>query len=232
MAGMPPVSPDFPGSRRRAWLLALLVPALASGCVNIFAMTAKIIKGDPEIPSAFQRQTGASLKKGKVRIAVVCDAPNAALEQFDTLAVDLQEEMLQRMKLHGLVTADVDAVASVLESAGAGFSPAAIADKLDVDFIVYIQIEGYSDREAGATNLYRGRAQGVVRAYQVVHEPEKRFFEAFQQDFRCEYPTLHPMPADQTPRRVFQQQFLDHLAEQLGRRFYNVRVTEALNTDL
>jgi hypothetical protein len=208
-------------------VMLLLLP----GCINIFAMTAKLVKGEPEIPSAFQRQTGESLQKGEKTVALVCDAPQAILDEYDSLAVDLQEELLRRMRLRGMEIADMNRVMSALEGTGGGFSPAAIANDLDVAYIIHVQLEGYSDVEPGSANMYRGRAQGLVRAFRVQGEPntpQRRIVEVFQNDFNIEYPATHPVPADQTGKRTFQHDFLDRLADEIGRRFYDVTVAETI----
>lgn len=211
--------------------VALLLLVLTPGCINIFAMSAKMLKGEPTIPSAFQRQTGEKIKKGERRIAIVCDAPYAVIEEYGSLSADLQEELQRTMKRRGMVMADERMVMRALEGGGGGFNPETIAREAEADIIIHVQIEGYADTEPGSPNMHRGRAEGMIRAFATRGErgtPDWHVIEAFQQEFRVEYPSTYPVPADQTPKRIFQRRFLDQMADEIGRNFYNVTVAETI----
>jgi hypothetical protein len=221
-----------PSTDRRATLLRIVaactLPALlatSSGCINVFAMGAKILMGDPQVVSDFQRQTGVELQAGEQWVAVVVDAPGSALRVNDSLTVDLQDQLIRRMKLRGVTTANADDVTRVLEDAGGQFSANEIVREMDVDVVLHVQIEGYTEFEDGNPRLYRGRAKGLVVGYRAVGEPGKpgrHAVSGYQQEFLVEFPGMHPIPADQTPLRVFQQDFVDQIAAQVGRQFYDV----------
>lgn len=208
-------------------LLAWLV--LAPGCINVLAMGAKVFLGDPKVPAPFRERTGISLEKGDRTVALVVDSPYSIAQEFDTLVVDLQDELLRRLKRRGVPVARVDEVGQALDAAGTDFNPAAIARQLDVDVIIHVQIERLTDVENGNPSLFHGHAQGMVRGYEVRGRrgaPDRQVVEVYEEGFTTTYPPSHPVPADQVTHRVFMQGFVRQLADDIGRQFYDVYTRE------
>ena len=207
------------------WLL------LAPGCINVLAMGAKVFLGDPKVPAPFRERTGIDLEKGDRTVALVVDSPFSVSQEFDTLVVDLQDELLRRFKRRGVPVAAVDDVGQALDAAGADFNPAAIAQQLDVDVIIHVQIERLTDVENGNPSLFHGQAQGLVRGYEVRGRrgaPDRQVVEVYEESFNTTYPPSHPVPADQVTHRVFLQGFVRQLAADIGRQFYDVYTRELL----
>ena len=206
-------------------LLALWCGVSLPGCINVLAMGAKVIMGDPRVPAPFKARTGIDLEEGKHTVALVVDAPFAVAERFDTLLVDVQDEVLRLLKRHDIPVASIDDIDQVLDAAGGNFSAAAIAAKLDVDVVVHVQIERITDTEQGSPSLFHGRAQGLVRGFVVRGErgtESRAVVEVYEEGFTADYPRGHPVPADQTTQRVFRQGFSREVADAIGRQFYDV----------
>jgi hypothetical protein len=199
------------------------------GCVRVLALGAKVFAGDPSVRSPFALQTGMDLQSGDQKVALVVDVPHAVSDDFASLATDLQEELILRMRRHNLALADTDAVTEALESGGRDFSATRIAKALDVDCILHIHVEKFSDALSGGSDLLQSHASGIVTAYKVDGEfgdPKRHAIEVFQQPFQSTYPTGHPFPAEQVPRRKFVQNSIRKTADAIGRQFYDVETRE------
>lgn len=210
---------------RPAAVLLLAWLGLAPGCINVLAMGAKVFLGDPKVPAPFRERTGIDLEQGDRTVALVVDAPYSISQEFDTLVVDLQDELLRRLKRRGVPVARVDEVGQALDAAGMDFNPAAIAKQLDVDVIVHVKIEQLTDVENGNPSLFHGQAQGMVRGYEVrgrKGQPDQQVVEIYEEGFTTIYPPSHPVAADQVTHRVFMQGFVRQLADDIGRQFYDV----------
>ncbi len=195
-----------------------------SGCINSIFMAAKVMMGDPGQTSGFEMVTTVNLSKGEHKVIVHCSAPSYINEDYGTLASDVEEELIRRMKRKGVDVLHPDAAADVLDRLGGGFDPKALAREMDVDYIMHIKIEKFSHMEESSPNLYRGHASGVIIGYEAVGEEgeDKLVTEVFNQSFKSNYPTTHPVPVDQTPKTVFIRKCVDHLADSLGASFYDV----------
>jgi hypothetical protein len=229
----PPASAT-PGGMIRLTLLLLWVGMLGSGCVNMGVMAGKMLFGNPKATSAFEQRTGISLRKQKRKVAVICTAPTAILSEFDGLGFDVQEEVARRMRLKEISVASDDDVTDALNRAHGRFDKDVLAGALDdVEFIIHVDVEQFTATEDGNPGLYRGRASGVIYAYEVTRDLEKtarpRTDKVFFQEFNTTYPAAQPIAAENMSARVFHQKCVDQLAELVGRTFYDVDATDLFN---
>ena len=220
--------------RVRTVAMLLLICAPNCGCINAGVMFGKVLFGNPMVKSAFEARTGVSLVEDKRKVAVVCTAPSSVVAEFDSLQYDLQEEVTRRMRLREINVASDDEVIGALNDAGGHFSKDALAAALpDVDYIVHVDIEKFTHTEDGNPNLYRGRSNGIIYAYEVDHGPDSggspRALQVFYQEFTSEYPKAAPTSADSISARVFRQKCVDQLADIVGRTFYDVESSELFN---
>lgn len=218
----------------RVLAVLLLICAPSSGCINAGVMFGKVFFGNPMVKSAFEQRTGISLTEEDLKVAVVCTAPSSVVAEFDSLQYDLQEEVTRRMRLRELNVATDDEVISALNKAGGRFSKDSLAATLtDVDYIIHIDIEKFTHTEDGNPNLYRGRSNGIIYAYEVDHGPDAggspRALQVFYQEFTTEYPKAAPASAETMSVRVFRQKCVDQLADIVGRTFYDVETSEIFN---
>lgn len=218
------------------WMLGCVAALVAPlcGCVNVGVMAGKVLFGDPKITSTFEQRTGISLLKSGKKVAVVCTAPSSVTAEFDSLQLDVQQEVVRRMRIRKLNVARADDVINAMNSSGGRFDRDAVAFALpDVDYIIHIDIERFTHTEEGSPQLYRGRANGIIYAYEVDRGPETsarpRVLQVFYQEFTSEYPPSQPVPADQISARVFRQRCVDQLADVVGRTFYDVNTSEMFN---
>lgn len=225
------VRPSATRIKRNRWLCVsvLLLMCTVSGCTS-WAVVGKMLVGDPTVKSDFRKKTGKSLEDG-VKVALVCTAPDSVLSEYDSVAVDIQEQLERLMERRGISMVDSDDVTFVLNRQGGQFDAQLIAEETDAEYIMHIDVEYFDHRVANSAQLYHGIAGGYVYGYEIVDSGEstlgKRATRVFEQEFKSEYPGKHPIPADRTPERVFRNRFIDSLSGELGRMFYDFKTQEA-----
>lgn len=191
-------------------------------------MAARIVLGDPEIESAFEQTTHVRLDKQEKPVFVVCTAPSVTTNQYETLSVDIPDEVRRRMRRKNIPTGDPADALNAAADAGGRFSARDIAKNLDDGYLMHVDFERYSLSEDGGNTLFRGRATGSVSIYEVVDEEDGGVTatEVFRRGFQTTYPPSHPVPSDRTPEKVFRKRFSGHLADQLGRMVYRYRASD------
>jgi hypothetical protein len=220
--------------RRLLRPVPLIVAALACGLVcgcQSWAVVGKMLIGDPKVDAPFKVGTGQSLEEEDVKVALVCTAPDSVLTEYDSVAIDVQEELERLMSRRGITMIDSDDVTNVLNREGGQFDVQLIVEKLDADYVLHIDIEYFDHRVPNSKNLYHGLAGGYAYGYEVVRDENAasglHAIKVFEREFRSEYPGAHPVPVDRTPERVFRNRFIDSLSADLGRMFYDFRTQEA-----
>lgn len=210
-------------------VLAVVLGLLSNGCTQM-AVVGKMLVGDPKVDSMFSQMTGKSLEKG-AKVAVVVTAPDAVLSEYDSVAVDVQDELERLMSRRKINVVDSDKVTAILSREGGSFDPQLVAESLEVDYVLHVDIEFFDHRVPNSSQLYHGRSGGNVYGYEVTEEAGsslgKHARKVFEREFESEYPGQHPVPADRTPERVFRNRFIDSLSAELGRMFYDFRTQEA-----
>lgn len=212
----------------RLLALCLLAALITPGCVNTLALVSKVFIGDPMQPSAFKMATGNSLSKSEKNVLLYCSSPPLVSDQFGALSTDLQQELIQRMKRHDILVMNSDAGTDVIDRIGR-FDPEIVGAEIEnVDYVMHVQIDGFTLLEPNSTTLYRSRSSGTVTGYEVRKEEDgtKTVIQVFEQNFATEYPPNHPIPKEQTPRNVFERRAIDALADSLGASFYDVYLTD------
>ncbi len=198
--------------------------ASASGC-SLFVMAGKMIYGDPKFPSKFHQQTGVDLAEDGKTLLVVCTTPESIKSQMPSLDFDLVDRIMRRLKLNGIDVIEPDEVAKWIDDNGGVIDePTDLIDDFDADYIVHINLTRFTFKEDNSPSMYRGRTGGSVDVFQVRESRgEKRADQVFVADFQTEYPRLNPVSTVQISKRVFQQQFLDHISNELSRFFHDFR---------
>lgn len=156
-------------SRREC--LALLGAAAglgASGCVNVAAMTAKMLTGEPMTTPAFTVATGVDLVKSEAEIIVHVSSPSTILREHTTLTFDLEQALREKIQQHDIGCVDPNYVSNILDAKGLRFDPHFIAQKIDdVDYIFRIHLETFSLHIENSPNLLQGTARGTVSGFAV-----------------------------------------------------------------
>jgi hypothetical protein len=227
---MPSRQPTLARCRRHVpSRLLLLTCCLAlpaqTGCMRVMAITGKVLFGDPVTTSTFEQYTTVRLADGHT-VGLICTAPLSVVDEFDGVHLDVQEEVIRRMRVHGLDVLHSDRLIDAMDSAGGGFKEQAIAAAVpEMDYLLHIELTQFTIHEELSPTLYRGRARGTVAGYQV-HRSEKtgavETIPVFDQDFSIEYPSSHPVATDQMSQSAFVSRCVDEISDQIGRMFYDV----------
>lgn len=207
-------------------MLGLCLSSLTQcGCLNSLVMAGKVMLGDPEQPSGFEMITGVSLGEDQKRVLIHCSAPAYLSDDYDTLSSDVEEELIRRMRRHGLAVIHPDAAADILDDYAGRFDPNLLAAQLDdVDYIFHIQFDSFTYREDNSPNLYRGRATGTIIGHEIRGGDSGRHsVKVYDQQFKTTHPSAHPVAVDQMPKTVFIRRFIDRIADNLGNTFYSVQ---------
>lgn len=219
------VTPRTPALWRRmlpAFALLTLLTS-ASGC-SLFVMFGKMLLGDPTVESPFKQRTSVDLTEGESKVLVVCKTPSLVLSQLPTLQYDLNEGVLRRLKQHGISTVSPDEVSDWLDENGGEFDHAQLARDFDCDYIVVATVRELGFREPNSPDMYRGRANGGLRVFEVKEtDGHRSALQVYTSQFNTEYPRMNPVPTTQVGERVFQKQFMTHLTNTISRQFYDYR---------
>ncbi|MBC8289789.1 MAG: hypothetical protein H8E37_05680 [Planctomycetes bacterium] len=208
-------------------LTVLVLLTSASGC-SLFVMFGKMLLGDPTVEAPFKQRTSVDLTDGEAKILVVCKTPSLVLSKLPTLQYDLNEGVLRRLKQHGISTVSPDEVSDWLDENGGEFThPRELAEDFDCDFIVVATVRELGFREPNSPNMYRGRANGGLRVFEVKEvDGQRDALQIYTSQFNTEYPRMNPVPTTQVGERVFQKQFMTHLTDTISRQFYDYRAGE------
>ncbi|MEZ6144557.1 MAG: hypothetical protein R3B91_03790 [Planctomycetaceae bacterium] len=213
---------------RRSWcLIALLFMPAVAGCSQL-AVVSRIFYGEPKAKGFFEQMTGETLKGA--RVALVCTAPDTIASEYDMVSIDVQEELTRIMSRHDINMVDSDQVTDALDANGGIFDMQVIVENVDADYLFHVDIEHFSHLVPNSPRLYHGRATGSVYGYEI-HQPNelstvKHAVRVFAKEFDTVYPGKNPIPADQTPERVFRNRFIGHVSDEIGRMFYTFELKD------
>ncbi|MCA9016908.1 MAG: hypothetical protein KDA77_16360 [Planctomycetaceae bacterium] len=211
-----------------AVLLALLCLS-ASGC-SLGVMVGKMFFGDPLITCEFTSRTKVDLTEDKKKVLVICSTPESIRSDYPSLNYDLLEQITYRLKRQDIEVMDTGEVATWLDDNGGVWNDVdELAENFDVDYIIHVDIDDFDYREPNSPNLLRGKTFGNVSAYEV-HEVDgiKRALEVFSSEYTSEYPSHLPVSVEQESPKVFRKKYLDRIADQIGRFFYNYHAGDGI----
>lgn len=200
----------YPGSTRDRWgLLALIITlSLATGCVRALATAVYLVKGT---------NTSAEFKglKGK-RIAVVCRPLVELRYSSSGASSELARSVGDHLKnnLRRVHIVDQQRVAEWTdENTWDDFTE--VGQALDADLVLGIDLEHFETLRS--QTLYQGTAQVKVTVYDIAADTviwEKKIPQYV-------YPPNTAIPTSEKPEAEFRRQFINKLADQIGRHFYD-----------
>jgi hypothetical protein len=199
----------FPRPSRRAFLGLLVAPlAAAAGGCSILPFAAYLIKGI-STPADFNGLKGKN-------VAVIC-RPVASLQyQSSSVATELAQRVGDLLaehvpKIHIIEQSEVEK----WEDENNWEEYTDIGKALQADLVVGIDLDQFSLLQ-GQT-LYQGKASIDLAVYDMKHGKRPIYQKMLPQQL---YPPNAPIPAAEKSLVEFRQQFLQVLAEHIGRHFY------------
>ncbi|MFO1023283.1 MAG: hypothetical protein U0903_21725 [Planctomycetales bacterium] len=103
-----------------------------------------------------------------------------------------------------------------------------LAEKIEADYLVRVDVDQFSYLEENSPNLYRGRCTGNVTVFEVIYSEKKvtkvkRLSEVYSKRYTSVYPLHQPVPADQTSPIIFRKKYMDRVGDEISRMFYKHR---------
>ena len=194
-------------SARAILACGLAVIMCSGGCMQLAGL-AYMIKGET-VKAAFPGL------KGK-RVAVVCRAPATLQYRNATVARDIAKQvgMLLKKNVKEIDLVDPRDVAKWTDENDWN-EYEEIGKALEVDLLVAIDLESFSLQED--QTLYQGRATINISVLDMAENGEAVFERTLPQSL---FPS-NPVPSIDRPEPEFRRQFVEVLATQIGRHFYD-----------
>ena len=197
---------------------ATVAIVLCCGCTSLLFTPLYLIKGN-NVDAVYPGL------KGKT-VAVVCrpavsltyrDAGNARVSQ----EVARQVSILLRSNVPKVHVIDSEKVSAWLDEAPTDdFDYAAMAEDLDADMVVAIDLQSFSILQ-GQT-LYQGKASAIITVYDITGEGVPESGEVVFEDTldQLVYPPNTAVESSSKPKAQFRREFVQVLANHVGRYFY------------
>lgn len=212
--------------RRRSLLggLAIALLPFGLGC-SLFVMAGKMIQGDPMDDSDFEEYSRKSLKEEGKKVAVLCSTPESIKSEFASLDADLLAELSRHLATEEIDVIPPHRVSSYADDHGGRIDDLGeLADAVNADYLIHVQIDNFDYREANSPNLFRGRCSGQVVAYEVEDTGGRTGArQIYSKSFTSVYPTHQPVSVEDVSATVFRKKYLDRIADELSRLFYKHR---------
>lgn len=226
-------------------LLVAVFVAPASGCQIIIGVL-MMLRGRPLIEADFKQQTGKNMMDEGKRVIVLCTSPDKAKAEYSGIDIDLSTEITRRLKHEKIKIVDEHAVATWMDDQGGQIDDESIARairKFKADYVILIELEEFSYHEENSRELFRGRSRGT--AHVIVLKPTKKSTQdaekeakekkksdgpipkrIYSRDFSSTYPVHQPVQSDSVSELAFRKQYVDRMADELARLFYDHRPGE------
>lgn len=209
------------------WLVGLLIVASVAGCRFNVAILRGII-GDFEEPSAFEQRLDVDLSKGNHRLLILCSAGHGVTNESASLPIDILSKVSGRLRSRGIDVVDSDDVANWLDDNGSWDDLTSLAAEFDADYIAVIHVQNLTFKEPNSTNLFRARASGDIRVYEVLADEDGYVAERYGTAINEVYPKTYPISAEKTSEGMFQKQTLDYLSDIFARQFHSYHQRETI----
>ncbi|MCP4786587.1 MAG: hypothetical protein GY903_04895 [Fuerstiella sp.] len=207
----------------------------STGC-SLFVMAGKAVFGDPRVPSQLKAATGKDLSDGEDALLIICSAPHRLLTNFQSLQIDIVDRVSRNLEARNVKVVPSGDVATWYDDHGEWGDYSELAGEFDARYILHIEVREFDYRVPESENLMQGKAEGRI----LVHEVNQSGTQTavleqipvrlvFDTDFSLTFPTSYPVPREKRSEDMFQQGFLDRLAQHLSQHLYDYRMSESIH---
>ncbi|WP_298866458.1 hypothetical protein [uncultured Gimesia sp.] len=197
--------------------LVLVLCTTMSGC-NYFILLGYLIGGPPSIEPDFDAQTQKSMTDKDITVAIVCYAPLELQYNFDGIHNDLARYTTFRLHEHNVKVINPDRIRAWLDENPDWDKPEEIGEAFDVSYVIHIELHEYSLYEENSSDLYRGRAEGMVTVYEMDEDGEGE--KLYSKEITSFYPLRAPRATSEVTFSKFKKEYLSRLSDEIGRLFY------------
>lgn len=192
--------------------LALLLP-LSSGCSQ-FVLLGLLLGGPPLIEPDFEKQTGQSMLEDDPIVAVVCWAPLHIQYDHPNIQNDLARYVSTTLFGHGIRMTEPTVIQSWMDEHPNWDEVSEIGRVFQADYVIEIEIAGFSLYEENSVELLRGRSEAYVTVVEMLQDGSgDRIYET-EIDFV--FPTEFPRSTADNPYMQFKMEYLTALSEKIG----------------
>lgn len=211
--------------------LAIASAVWTIGGCSLGVMAGKMLFGDPTQAAPFRTVTDVDLAEGDKSVLIVATTPQTARQIDPGLDLVVAERVSRTLRGKGVKVYPSKKVLNWVDNRGGHWgTPDEVAAAFpDADYIVEIDIDQFSHLEESSPDLYRGRAVGNVRAYEVVEMGgEKAASPCFSREFTCTFPSMFPKQAHQISERTFKEEFTNRVCAEIAHLFYDHKASETI----
>jgi hypothetical protein len=219
--------PPVTASRRRSFcglpvalirfsLIALML-VMIPGC-NYFLLLGYLIGGPPQIEPLFEKETDKCMTDKDVRIAVVCYASDELKYQFDSLDHIVASRITNQLASKKIKVVPYDEIQTWLKENPDWDTAVEVGAEFDVNFVVYIDVSGFSLYERDSNTLFRGRCDAIVSVYEMETDGDGK--RIFSREINSVFPLQVPRSASDVSYDTFRMEYIWRLSDEIGRLFY------------
>ena len=201
---------------RARWLLLAAAALPMTGC-NYLILAGYLIGGPPSIEPDFDAVTNESMTDSGVTVAVVCYAAPETKWDFDAIDSEIAKYVTYRLHAHKIKVVNPDRVNAWLDENDQWDEPQEIGRALDVNYLVYIDLQSFNLYEENSAQLYRGRSEAVISVYKMDEEDGDRIYT---KELTSRFPLAVPRSTYEVTYSNFKREYLSRLSEEIGRLFY------------
>ncbi len=195
-----------------------------SGCQIVIGVL-QMVQGKPLQTAHFTQKTGKSLDDKNKKVLVLSAADSPALAVHPSLPVDVVQQVSSKLRVNGIKTVDTLEVTKFMESGeilDKDSDYTSIGKKFKADYVVLISFDNFATRQENSSGLYRGTARAKIYVWELTGSGDKRRANRiYSKVHDSKYPAHQPIESDYENHELFQHKFMDMLAEELARHFFD-----------
>lgn len=205
--------------------LSLLAGILLTGLgCKLVMMAGYLIGGPPSIEPDFDVQTKKSMTDYDVMVAVVVWAPKEVKFDDPKLEEDLEQNIAYKLHAKHVKTVTPQRVREWLDKhpkydkaaeLGADFKAKL---KPKTFYVIDVELSDYSLYEKGSQTLHRGTAEIFIRVWEIDDNGEGTVI--YNTKVNSMWPLAAPKSTNDIGQPQFRRRYLQRLAEEIGRKFY------------
>ncbi len=214
-----PSSLPVPNRQKFFWYVALgLIAAWIPGCAQ-FALIGLLVGGPPHIEPEFDRETGDSFVGTESKVAVICYADPQLKLKYSKIDAEIATYVARLMQINRILVAEPDYVRAWIDKNPNWETADEIAEALECDYVVEIELVDFDLYEPHSATLFRGRTTAYVNVHKM-EENSSKSQRVFTRDVNFMFPTKVPRSTYELTELEFKREFLSRLGEEIGFMFY------------
>lgn len=195
---------------RLAVLVALLFCVPLSGCSQ-FVLLGLLLGGPPAIEPDFDAQTGKSLDKPEITVAVICYAGSDLKVKNPKVDIEVASMVAYRLAANDIKVVHPDTVHAWLDEHRDWEKAEEVGRALKANYVIEIELEEFSLYERNSASLFRGRSEGYVNVYEL--DDRGRGERIYSKDLSFVYPTEVPRSTFDHTHTAFKRDYLAQLSQ-------------------